>query len=297
MHVDRDKAAAILREVFAQERIASDAGNAILPACLAIAEWLVRQDAPLVFGISGAQGSGKSTMSLALAAVLERCAERRTVVLSIDDFYLSPGARQNLARTVHPLFVTRGVPGTHDVTLAMRVLDALLTGTGTLIPRFDKATDDLVPRSQWSRFEGKAHIVLLEGWCVGARPQLEVELQVPINSLERDEDRDGIWRTAINDALSGPYRTLFSRIDRLLLIAVPSFNHVLAWRGEQERKLARRIEESGGRSNALMDEATLARFIMHYERLTRHILADMPSYADGILALGPDREVRALRLQ
>jgi len=36
-------------------------------------------------------------------------------VLSLDDFYLGHAARLQLARDIHPLLATRGVPGTHDI--------------------------------------------------------------------------------------------------------------------------------------------------------------------------------------
>jgi D-glycerate 3-kinase len=294
----RDEAAAAIRDVFVAERIAPDDGDAILPAYLAIAEWLrVRCEAasgPSVAGICGAQGSGKSTMSLALAAALECGVGLKVATLSIDDFYLSRAARAALARDVHPLFATRGVPGTHDVALACETIDRLRSaaaGDVVELPRFDKAIDDVGPSDH---FVSSPDLILLEGWCVGAHPEPDAALVAPINALERDEDEDGIWRNTVNAQLAGPYRALFAMLDPLLMIAAPSFDAVFAWRRQQEQKLAARAGTIG---NAVMDDAAVARFIMHYERLTRHILAEMPARADGLLRLDADRAILSAALQ
>jgi D-glycerate 3-kinase len=293
-----------LRAVFAQERIAADAGDAMIPAYAAIARWLVARregtSRTLVAGICGAQGSGKSTMAAGLQAVLEHCAELHTAVLSIDDFYLSKTARQALAHDVHPLFATRGVPGTHDVARAAQTISALAAlgpGETVALPSFSKADDDVVPERLWPLFTGKPDIILLEGWCAGARPEPDDALATPVNMLERAEDREGIWRHAVNDALAGPYHRLFGRLDMLLLIAAPGFDHILSWRREQERKLAERIRSGEIDGAAIMDDRALSRFVMHYERLTRHILREMPARADGVLTLGGNRAIRSLTLQ
>ena len=71
----------------------------------ALATWIsaqVRPASPLIVGINGAQGSGKSTLAERLRHALEARHDRRTVVLSIDDFYATRAQRETLARTVHP---------------------------------------------------------------------------------------------------------------------------------------------------------------------------------------------------
>lgn len=303
MGISSETAATAICAVFAAERIAPADEEAILPSYLAVAEWLQAKRAaagqPIMLGLCGAQGSGKSTMALALAAALERAAGLKVANLSLDDFYLSRRVRAMLAQDVHPLFASRGVPGTHDVGLALDVigdLRAASEGSAVKLPRFDKATDDVVAASGWPTFTGRADIILLEGWCVGARPEPEAALAEPINPLEREEDAEGLWRSTVNARLADDYQTMFEGLDLLLLIAAPSFDAVFAWRREQERKLAARVAASGGADGAIMDDAAVARFIMHYERLTRHILSEMPDRADGILALDADRVVRSLAL-
>ena len=239
-------------------------------------------------GLSGAQGSGKST----LAAELQRLLQRRglsCVALSLDDFYLTHEQRSTLARRVHPLLQTRGVPGTHDVALALEVLGALQRSGEVALPSFDKARDDRRPLAEWRRLHAPLKIVLFEGWCLGAPPQLEAELAQPINALERDEDADGEWRRGVNVALAGEYQSLFARLDELVFLAAPDFEVVQRWRLEQENELRRLAAEQGGDRSRMMDDAALVRFVSHYERLTRHMLECMPARANTVLRLDSAR--------
>lgn len=237
---------------------------------------------PLVVGINGGQGSGKSTLCKFLEMLL---AERglRAVTLGLDDFYLTRGKRQQLAKAVHPLFATRGVPGTHDTGLLDAALSALLSGQDFALPQFDKAADDRA--TQPKSVTEAVDIILFEGWCVGTAPQADGLLASPINDLEREEDPDAVWRTAVNTSLKGDYARLFARIDLLVLLAVDGIDAVRRNRRLQEEKLA----QSNPQGKALMDEAALERFIQHYERLTRHTLAEMPARADIIYTIGQNQ--------
>lgn len=247
---------------------------------------------PVVIGLCGSQGSGKTTLADAVAAT---CAAEslRSATLSIDDLYLTHARRQALAREIHPLLATRGVPGTHDVALGMSVLEALERGEAVPLPRFDKIADDRRPQAQWQLSPASCEVLLFEGWCIGARPQPASDLASPVNRLEAEEDPHGIWRSYVNDALAGPYRQLFARIDRLILLAAPGFVVVQRWRLEQERELALK---AGPRAKA-MDEAAVGRFISHYERLTRYMLSEMPDRADAVVSLDEERRPLAINLR
>ncbi len=238
---------------------------------------------PVVIGLCGAQGSGKST---AAARAAEQLAAEglATAVLSLDDLYLTLAERVSLAATVHPLLRTRGVPGTHDVGLGIALLDGLARGGTVRLPRFDKAADDRAPADAWPLTPPDLRVLLFEGWCVGAAPQADDALAEPVNALEADEDRDGRWRHYVNDQLAGPYQSLFARLDRLVLLRAPDFGVVRGWRIEQEQAL--RQATGGGMSDADID-----RFVRHYERLTRHILAEMLGRADVTVSLDPNRTI------
>lgn len=241
-----------------------------------------RKAGPATIALCGAQGSGKSTIAAAVQIILET-GGLKAAVLSLDDLYLPKAARQRLAREVHPLLATRGPPGTHDVELGLQVLGALTRDRATALPRFDKASDDPAPDSARPTFRGPADVILFEGWCVGARAQPREDLRSPVNDLERTEDPDGRWRRFVNTALATAYPPLFEAHDALVLLRAPGFEVVAAWREEQEAKL--RARTGGG-----MSPAQVTRFIGHYERLTRWILAEMPGRADWVVKLGEERE-------
>lgn len=243
----------------------------------------------LTVGICGAQGSGKSTMAAVLKLLLEEQG-LKVAALSIDDFYLAREARETLAATVHPLLRTRGVPGTHDVALGKDIFKRLMSSGPTLVPRFDKARDTRRPQAEWETIVGPVDVILFEGWCVGAKPQAPAALVAPINRLERDQDPDGTWRRFVNDALAGLYQNLFARIRMLVMLAAPGFDTVFGWRLEQEHKLKARILRERGDLARVMGDAEVETFIRHYERLTRHILREMPARADLLIRLDADRQ-------
>ncbi|MDI6623654.1 MAG: FAD-binding domain-containing protein, partial [Brevundimonas sp.] len=119
---------------------------------------------PPLIAVVGAQGSGKTTLAR------EAAARFGAAQISIDDVYLTRAEREALAREVHPLFVTRGPPGTHDLALLQGLIDALSTAgpdDQTLIPDFDKRGDDRRPRERWRAFRGRPSAVLFDAWCQG----------------------------------------------------------------------------------------------------------------------------------
>jgi D-glycerate 3-kinase len=264
---------------------------ALMPLAEAITHRVRLSDHLLVVGLCGAQVSGKSTAAAALVELLAR-EDLPAATLSIDDFYLPRAERVLLAHRVHPLLATRGVPGTHDVELAQATIDSLASGEPVLLPAFDKARDDRRPRREWAEATGPLRVVILEGWCVGARAQSTAELAAPVNALERNEDPQAIWRGYVNDQLAGAYRVLFDRLSPLVLLQAPSFEVVQGWRSEQEHKLRTRLQREGGDASRLMDDAAIARFIAHYERVTRHILEEMPARADHLIRLSATRDAQ-----
>ncbi len=244
-------------------------------------------------GISGSQGSGKSTFTALLSNLLERQYGYKVVSFSIDDFYHKRTTRESLSRTIHPLLITRGVPGTHDVKLAFEVFESLLNArdtTITNIPLFDKSVDDRRPLEEWKLFKGRPDIILFEGWCVGAAPQSPEELSVPVNKLEKEYDTDRSFRTYVNDQLEEDYLKWFSMIDYLVMLKVPSFEQVYEWRWLQEQKLKEKTKAgpAKGKKLRIMTETEVQFFISHYERITRHILKEMPSRADMVIEVGTD---------
>jgi D-glycerate 3-kinase len=250
-----------------------------------MAAWVAEhvQGSTVVLGINGAQGTGKSTLARLLQRLLVAIAGLRPAVLSLDDLYLTAAERMRRAHAIHPLLATRGVPGTHDVDLGIRVVRALREGKTVALPRFDKAADERRPIARWPTWEGPCDVLIFEGWCVGARPQRAEDLREPINGLERLEDPTGEWRWYVNRELAGPYQRLFREVDLLVMLRPPDFEHVYAWREEQEAKL-----RAAGGGDSVMTPSALRRFVMHFERLTRFMWEEMPGRADAVVQLGGD---------
>lgn len=243
-------------------------------ACL-IAQRAAMLPRGAVVALNGAQGSGKSTIAKLVAEALRRSHGLAPALLSLDDFYLTKAAREELARTVHPLCATRGVPGTHDLPLMVRTFDKLAAahaGERRTLPVFDKLADDRLPEAQWPPFEGTPDLILFEGWCVGLRAEDLPAWTGPINPLERERDRDGAWFRWSLDALRRDYPAIWDRIALLASIEVPDLDTVIASRLKQEQGLI------GDRPR--MDRAQVTRFVEHYERYTRALWAAMPKRAD-----------------
>jgi D-glycerate 3-kinase len=250
-----------------------------------IRQWRADHGAGLfTLGISGAQGSGKSTLTRALAEALAG-EGLRVATLSLDDLYLTRAARQQLAVEVHPLFATRGVPGTHDMALGLATLDALARGEPAPLPRFDKGRDDRAPQADWPIAPAGCQVLIVEGWCLGAAPQPAESLVTPVNPFEEVEDPQAIWRTRANTALAGDYQRFWARLDRLIFLAAPDWEVVAQWREQQEAELRQHAPGA-------MRPGEVARFIRHYERLTRWMLEELPGRADVVINLGPVRELR-----
>ena len=250
---------------------------------------IARSRRPYILGLSGLQGSGKST----LARVMKAQAEARgwaTEVLSLDDFYYARSDREALAKDVHPLLRSRGVPGTHEIELMMSVLAALPQASDKLPvshPRFDKGRDTRFSPSRWPRVTRPPKLVIVEGWALGIRPQFQAALAKPVNELERREDPDGSWRHWVNKQLRG-YQPLWRKFDALIVLQAPSWEIVRRWRGEQEQDLL------AGHAPLAMGATAMERFLARFERLSRHALTSLPALADTCVEYDDDRHVTGL---
>lgn len=236
---------------------------------------------PPVIAIVGAQGSGKTTLARAAAE------QFGGVQISIDDVYLTRARREAMAEEVHPLFLTRGPPGTHDLRMLGRLIRTLGTARPddkTLLPDFDKRGDDRRPIRDWRVFEGRPRAILVDAWCLGAVPEDEAGLAEPVNDLERERDPGGTWRRTVNGFVAGAYADFAARFDAIVFLKAPDFDVVLDWRSQQEADLLKipssRLPEA--------ERLRLAEFIQYFERITRRML-DGGVIAHTIVPLDRDR--------
>ena len=256
----------------------------LIPLCF----WISKKSdkkRPYFVGLAGGQGTGKTTISSLIKIILTKFFKLKVFRISIDDFYKTRKERISLSKRVHPMLLTRGVPGTHDVGLGLETLESLCQAeedTLTAIPSFSKPLDQHFPRESWQRYKGRPDFIFFDAWCGGARPLPTENWKGPMNALEEEEDPDGIWSRWSNSELSRDYQLLFERFDLLLLIKVPSMEHVYESRWLQEQTLEKTLSDPE-MLKKIMTKEQVYRFVMYYERLTRYVLEEMPSFADIVL--------------
>ncbi len=245
-----------------------------------------------VIGLSGGQGSGKSTISKILKIVLKEGYNLESVVFSIDDFYKTLEERKIMSKKINSLFLTRGVPGTHDTRMLHNCIKKLKKNrfAKIMIPRFDKSIDDRCNMNKWIKVNKKPHVVIFEGWCVGVTPQKKKDLFIPINKLEKEKDKKRIWRYKVNSEIEKNYQKIFKLIDKLIFLKVPSFRYVFKWRLLQEKKL--KITSKGKKT---MSKVQIKKFIMFYERLTKHMLKNLYKKADAVINIDKEHRLKTIK--
>ena len=93
-------------------------------------------------------------------------------------------------KRVHPMLLTRGVPGTHDINLMLSFFKKMKSKKfkSLKLPSFNKAVDDRSIKKNWQSIKEKPDVIIFEGWCVGAKPVSNKSLKRSINSMEKVKD-------------------------------------------------------------------------------------------------------------
>ena len=248
---------------------------------LPLSEWIYsiynKDRKTKIIGISGGQGAGKSTITGILKLILKKKYGLNLCVFSIDDFYKKKSDRLKMSKRTHPLFITRGVPGTHDIALINKTIKKLKQKKfrTVLIPKFDKSKDDRFQKNKWQKIAVKPDIIIFEGWCVGTTHQNSTELKKPLNFIEKKYDKNLKWRKIVNNLVKKRYKSLFSQIDKLVYLKVPNFNYIVKWRWLQEQKM-----KLTSKSKKTMSKIQVKEFIMFYERLTKHMMKNYSKISD-----------------
>ena len=250
---------------------------------------------PVLLGINGCQGSGKSTLADYLATFLTSEYKMNVAVLSLDDFYYSHQQRKNLSEHEHHLLQTRGVPGTHNLSLAHDTLDKLQSANHTsapvALPRFNKATDNPYPESEWPVIHGAVDVIILEGWCLGVQAQTDEALFEPVNNLEATKDKYGVWRRYVNNQIKHHYAALYARLDMLVMLKAPSFDTVYQWLLAQELKLKQQTLTLSTPLGRVMTESEIKLFTAYFQRLTEHGLTTLPTSCNWVFELDTHRNI------
>jgi D-glycerate 3-kinase len=228
-----------------------------LPLAHQIAGWHQQLGRPLIQGILGGQGTGKTTLAKILSLLLSHQG-LRVCALSIDDLYKTHAERSQLQQA-DPRFRWRGPPGTHDVDLGISVLQQVRQAAATdwiELPRFDKsAHNGSGDRTQPDRIQG-ADILLFEGWFVGVRPIDPTAFETAPPPIASAADRE--FARDVNAKLQD-YVLLWDLLDRLIVLYPKDFSLSQQWRKQAEQQM-----RASGRAG--MSDAEIEQFVEYFWR-------------------------------
>ena len=264
----------------------------LIPLCF----WISKKaniKKPYFVGLAGGQGTGKTTTSSLIKIILSKYFKLDVFRISIDDFYKTRKERISLSKRIHPMLLTRGVPGTHDINMMLNFFKKSKSKKfkRLKLPTFNKAIDDRFSRKHWYDLKKKPDVIIFEGWCVGAKSEKNDTLKRTINSMEKTKDQKQIWRKYVNDQLKTKYRKLYSQLNCLIYLKAKDFSLLQKWRLKQERKLW--IKSKKNSNTKIMSKQDVLSFMQTYQRVTQNMFRHMPKYASIIINLNSNHQIKS----
>ena len=265
--------------------------NFLIPICFWIAKKADNKK-PYFVGLAGGQGTGKTTISSIIKIILEKYFKVKVFKISIDDFYKTRKERIALSKKVHPMLLTRGVPGTHDINMMLDFFKKSKAKKfkNMKLPNFNKAIDDRFPKKKWNTINKRPDVIIFEGWCVGARAETNKTLKKSINSMEKANDHKLVWRKYVNQQLKTKYKKLYSQLNCMIYLKAKNFSLLQKWRLKQEHKLWLKTKKKGG--HKIMSKGDVINFMQTYQRITQNMFKNMPKYASIILNLNSNHQIK-----
>jgi D-glycerate 3-kinase len=264
----------------------------LIPLCFWISKKADKKR-PYFVGLAGGQGTGKTTISSLIKIILIKYFKLKVFRISIDDFYKTRKERLSLSNRIHPMLLTRGVPGTHDIKMMLNFFRKVKSKKfkKLKLPTFNKAIDDRFKKKYWYNLNDKPDVIIFEGWCVGAKSEKNNSLKKTINSMEKAKDQKQIWRKYVNQQLKSEYKNLYSQLNCLIYLKAKNFSLLQKWRLKQERKL---WLNSKRKSNLkIMNKEDVINFMQTYQRITQNMFRYMPKYASIILNLNSNHQIKS----
>ena len=264
----------------------------LIPLCFWISKKADKKK-PYFVGLAGGQGTGKTTISSLIRIILTKYFKLKVFRISIDDFYKTRKERINLSKRVHPMLLTRGVPGTHDINMMLNFFkkSKIKKFKRLKLPTFNKAIDDRFNKKKWYDLKNKPDVIIFEGWCVGAKSEGRNSLKKSINSMERIKDHKGIWRKYVNQQLKSKYKNLYSQLNCLIFLKAKNFSLLQKWRLKQERKLG--LKSKNKIKSRVMNKEDVLNFMQTYQRITQNMFRNMPKYASIIINLNSNHQIKS----
>ncbi len=264
----------------------------LIPLCFWINE-KVNKKRPYFVGLAGGQGTGKTTTSSLIKIILTKYFKLKVFKISIDDFYKTRKERISLSKRVHPMLLTRGVPGTHDINMMLNFFRKVKSRKfkRLRLPTFNKAVDDRFNKKKWYDLNQKPDVIIFEGWCVGAKPENNITLKKTINSMEKAKDQKQIWRKYVNQQLKSKYKNLYSQLNCLIYLKAKNFSLLQEWRLKQERKLLFKSKKNS--KSKIMNKEDVLSFMQTYQRITQNMFKNMPKHASIIFNLNSNHQIKS----
>ena len=264
----------------------------LIPLCFWISKKADKKR-PYFIGLAGGQGTGKTTISSLIRIILIKYFKLKVFRISIDDFYKTRKERINLSKSVHPMLLTRGVPGTHDINMMLNFFRKAKSKKfkRLKLPTFNKAIDDRFNKKRWYDLKDKPDVIIFEGWCVGAKSEKNNTLKKTINSMEKAKDQKQIWRKYVNQQLKLKYKNLYSQLNCLIYLKAKNFSLLQKWRLKQERKLW--LSSKRKLNLKIMSKVDVLNFMQTYQRITQNMFRYMPKYASIIFNLNNNHQIKS----
>ena len=264
----------------------------LIPLCF----WISKKaniKKPYFVGLAGGQGTGKTTISSLIKIILSKYFKLDVFRISIDDFYKTRKERISLSKRIHPMLMTRGVPGTHDINMMLNFFKKSKSKKfkRLKLPIFNKAIDDRFSKKHWYDLKKKPDVIIFEGWCVGAKSEKNNTLKKTINSMEKTKDQKQIWRKYVNDQLKSKYKKLYSQLNCLIYLKAKDFSLLQKWRLKQERKLW--VKSKKNLNTKIMSKDNVLTFMQTYQRVTQNMFKYTPKYASVIINLNSNHQIKS----
>ena len=240
------------------------------------------------FLFGGSQGIGKSSFINIISKTIEKFYDKKILLLSLDNYYLSKKQRLLLSKKIHKLLVTRGVPGTHNIKeLVKNVKQFNQEKYPITTPLFDKLIDDRIKLNK--TIKTKCDILFLEGWCCGSSEIPKKFLYKNINNLEKINDPKNQWRNFYNNKLKIEYKKLFKLFDELIFLKTSSFDNVYKWRLKQEK-----TNQSKNKKLKRMSANEIKVFVQHYEKITKWMIKDLNKKAQIVIQFEKNHKISSI---
>ena len=268
----------------------------LIPICF----WIVKKSnkkSPLIIGLAGGQGTGKTTIASIISLILKKYFKLKVFKISIDDFYKTRNERKKISKSIHPLLMIRGVPGTHDYKIIYEFFKKIKNKkiAKFRLPKFDKSKDERYNKKFWYKIDSKPDVIIFEGWCVGAKSQKNSKLIKSINSLEKISDQNFVWRKYVNLQLKKNYKNLFKQIDEIIYLKANNFKILQKWRIKQEKVLW--LKSKNKRSLRIMNRSDIINFMQTYQRITQSMFKDVPKYASIVMKLNSNHQINSIKFK